>query len=133
MKQRHQIGFFLLMAGAALPVAAQVTEPARLPVVVSFLSTVNVAPAAGDDPASGWGKTTDAAVLGDLRGGADIVTTEATLGGTVGNNTASNVSTGMNVISGGSFANSSGLPVVIQNSGANVLIQNATVINLQLQ
>jgi len=25
------------------------------------------------------------------------------------------------------------LPVVIQNSGANVLIQNATVINLQLQ
>jgi hypothetical protein len=39
----------------------------------------------------------------------------------------------MNVISGGSFANSSGLPVVIQNSGANVLIQNATVINLQLQ
>ena len=68
-----------------------------------------------------------------LRGGADIVTTEATLGGTVGNNTATNVTTGFNVIDNGSFANSSGLPVVIQNSGANVLIQNATVINLQLQ
>jgi len=65
--------------------------------------------------------------------GADIVTTEATLGGTVGNNTATNVTTGFNVIDNGSFANSSGLPVVIQNSGANVLIQNATVINLQLQ
>ena len=133
MKQLHQIGFLVLTAGAALPAAAQVTEPARLPVVVSFLSIVNVAPAPGDDLASGWGKTTDAAVLGDLRGGTDIITTEATLGGTVGSNTATNVTTGMNVISGGSFANSSGLPVVIQNSGANVLIQNATVINLQLQ
>ena len=27
----------------------------------------------------------------------------------------------------------SGIPVVVQNSGANVLIQNATVINLQLK
>ena len=133
MKRFHQIGCILLAAGAVLPPAAQATEPDRLPVVVSFLSTVNVAPAAGDDLASSWGKTTDAAILGDLRGGADIITTEATLGGTVGNNTATNVTTGMNVISGGSFANSSGLPVVIQNSGANVLIQNATVINLQLQ
>ncbi|MEM8513290.1 hypothetical protein RCH14_002620 [Massilia sp. MP_M2] len=133
MKKLHQIGFLLLTAGAVLPSAAQVNEPARLPVVVSFLSTVNVAPADGDDLASGWGTTTDAAVLGDLRGGTDIITTEATLRGTVGNNTATNVTSGMNVISGGSFANSSGLPVVIQNSGANVLIQNATVINLQLQ
>ena len=133
MKRLHQIGFLLLTAGAALPAAAQVTEPARLPVVVPLLSTVNVAPATSNDFANSWGKTTDAAVLGDLRGGTDIITTEATLGGTVGNNTATNVTTGMNVISGGSFANSSGLPVVIQNSGANVLIQNATVINLQLQ
>ena len=133
MKRITRIGLIALTAGAILPAAAQVSEPARLPVVVSFLSTIHVAPGAGDELASGWGKTTDATTLGDLRGGADIITTEATLGGTVGNNTASNVTTGMNIISGGSFANSSGLPVVIQNSGANVLIQNATVINLQLQ
>jgi hypothetical protein len=37
------------------------------------------------------------------------------------------------VIQGGSFANMSGIPIVVQNSGANVLIQNATVINLQLK
>ena len=133
MKRITRIGLIVLTAGAALPAAAQVTEPARLPVAVPLLSTVHVTPAAGDDLASGWGKTTDAAVLSDLRGGTDIITTEATLGGTVGNNTATNVTTGMNVITGGSFANASGLPVVIQNSGANVLIQNATVINLQLQ
>jgi len=115
---------------AALPIAAYAAEPAKLPVVVGFLSKVNVAQQ--DDFSKDWGTTTDAAVLGDLRGGADIITTEATLGGTVGNNTATNITTGMNVIDNGSFANASGLPVVIQNSGANVLIQNATVINLQL-
>ena len=133
MKRITQIGSLLLAACMALPVAAQVSEPAKLPVVVGFLSKVDVAPGREDDFTKGWGKTTGAEELGGLRGGADIVTTEATLGGTVGNNTATNVTTGFNVIDNGSFANSSGLPVVIQNSGANVLIQNATVINLQLQ
>lgn len=133
MKRITPITSLLLAACAVLPIAAQAADPEKLPVVVSFLNKVHVAPAAQDDIAKGWGKATDAAVLGDLRGGADVITTEATLGGTVGNNTATNVTTGMNVIDNGSFANSSGLPVVIQNSGANVLIQNATVINLQLQ
>ena len=133
MKRITRICSSLLTACAILPAASHAAEPEKLPVVVSFLSKVAVAPAAGGDFTKDWGATTDAAVLGDLRGGSDIVTTEATLGGTVGYNTANNVSTGMNVIDNGSFANSSGLPVVIQNSGANVLIQNATVINLQLQ
>jgi hypothetical protein len=51
----------------------------------------------------------------------------------VANNSATNVVTGSNVIDAGSFANMSGIPVVIQNSGANVLIQNATIINLQFK
>ncbi len=55
------------------------------------------------------------------------------LSGTVANNTAVNVISGMNTISNGSFSNAAGLPVAIQNSGANVLIQNATIINVQLQ
>lgn len=133
MKRITRICSFLLAACALLPAASQASEPEKLPVKVSFLDKVHVAPSAGADFTKDWGSTTDAAVLGDLRGGADIITTEATLGGTVGYNSANNVSTGMNVIDNGSFANSSGLPVVIQNSGANVLIQNATVINLQLQ
>jgi len=133
MKRTIRICSCLLAAGAILPAASQAYEPEQLPVKVSFLSQVHVAPAAKDDFTKDWGSTTDAAVLGDLRGGSDIITTEATLGGTVGNNSATNVTTGMNVIDNGSFSHSSGLPVVIQNSGANVLIQNATVINLQLQ
>lgn len=57
---------------------------------------------------------------------------EANLGGVVSNNSAINVVTGSNLIDS-SFTNASGLPMVIQNSGANVLIQNATVINLQIR
>jgi hypothetical protein len=130
-----RISPLLLTALLALPLAAQAGEPDKLPVTVSFLATVHVAASRDADPADGWGKTADTALLGELRGGADTIFTEATanLGGTVGGNVANNVTTGFNIIDNGSFSGASGLPVVIQNSGANVLIQNATVINLQLQ
>ena len=49
------------------------------------------------------------------------------------NNAATNVLTGQNVITEGSFANASGFPMVIQNTGSNVLIQNATIIHIQFQ
>jgi hypothetical protein len=67
------------------------------------------------------------------RGRADTVLNDTKLNGDVAHNSAVNVNTGSNTIDAGSFANMSGIPVVIQNSGANVLIQNATVINLQFQ
>lgn len=67
------------------------------------------------------------------RGRADTVIQDTRLNGDVANNSAVNVNTGSNTIDSGSFANMSGIPVVIQNSGANVLIQNATTINLQFQ
>lgn len=82
---------------------------------------------------AGWGAPAQHAKLARARGGADTVSNDAQLGATVSNNTATNVSSGNNVINGGSFANAAGLPMVIQNTGANVLIQNATVINLQLK
>ncbi|MDB5952998.1 MAG: hypothetical protein JWR65_4853 [Massilia sp.] len=96
---------------------------------------------AGDDAApqqpsaevAGWGTPAQQAKLSRSRGGTDTVSNDASLGATVSNNMANNVSTGDNVINGGSFANATGLTMVIQNTGANVLIQNATVINLQLK
>lgn len=71
--------------------------------------------------------------LARLRGGTDTPWSDMRLNGTVGNNTATNVVTGSNIISEGAFSNASGLPMVIQNSGANVLIQNATIVNVQFQ
>ena len=72
------------------------------------------------------------AALAKKRGG-DRVFNDAQLKGVVADNQATNVSTGMNVISDGAFAGSSGLSTVIQNSGNNVLIQNATIVNVQLK
>jgi hypothetical protein len=71
--------------------------------------------------------------LAQLRGGSDIPWSDMTLNATVANNSAHSVVTGANTITDGAFANSSGLPMVIQNSGANVLIQNATIINVQVK
>lgn len=111
-------GFVIAVRPVPLPAAAT-----RLPAVA-----VGVASALG----------TFAGALGDeqlaaLRGGTDTPWSDMRLNGTVGNNAATNVVTGANIISEGAFSNASGLPMVIQNSGANVLIQNATIVNVQFQ
>jgi hypothetical protein len=77
--------------------------------------------------------TADDDLLAATRGGSDLTTIDTTLSGTVSGNSANNVFTGSNIIQSGSFANMSGIPIIVQNTGANVLIQNATVINLQLK
>lgn len=73
-----------------------------------------------------------AAALAAKRGG-DRVFNDAQLKGVVADNHASNLTTGMNVISEGAFSGSAGLSTVIQNSGNNVLIQNSTIVNVQLK
>jgi hypothetical protein len=73
------------------------------------------------------------AELESTRGGAGVTTIDTRIAGQVSGNSANNVQSGWNIIDGGAFANITGIPIVIQNSGANVLIQNATVIQLQLQ
>jgi hypothetical protein len=73
-----------------------------------------------------------AGTLAQQRGGTDT-SNDMRLDGSVAANTAVNVATGANSIDAGSFANMAGIPVVIQNSGANVLIQSATIINLQFK
>lgn len=85
--------------------------------------------------AGALGAPLPAARLADARGtgGAVPPAISTTIGGAVGGNSATGLSTGNNVIQTGSFAAASGMPVVIQNSGANVLIQHATVIHLELK
>jgi len=77
-------------------------------------------------------KPVSALALSSKRGG-DRVINDNDLKGVVSNTSATNVSTGMNVISEGSFAGSSGMPMVVQNSGNNVLIQNSTIVNIQMK
>lgn len=81
----------------------------------------------------GFGVPLQATQLDSFRGGFDLVKNDMQLSGTVANNSAANVIAGNNSIADGAFTNASGLPMVIQNSGSNVLIQNATIVNVQLQ
>ena len=67
------------------------------------------------------------------RRGGDRVFNDNQLKGVVSDNHASNLTTGMNTISDGAFSGSAGMPTVIQNSGNNVLIQNSTIVNVQLK
>lgn len=85
-----------------------------------------VAAVATDNPAMGQPMAMDA--LDGMRGG---MTGVVGIRGETSGNTANDVVSGSNVIDGGSFANSSGISTVIQNSGSNVLIQNGTVVNIQ--
>jgi hypothetical protein len=77
-------------------------------------------------------KPLDSGTLAGKRGGT-LTLNDMKLKGVVADNSASHVVTGSNVISEGALSGAAGLPMVIQNSGNNVLIQNATIVNVQLQ
>jgi len=70
--------------------------------------------------------------LSNFRGGATITNTND-LNGALYNNTALDSVTGNNFVTDGALAGSTGFSTVIQNSGNNVLIQNAMILNLQVQ
>jgi hypothetical protein len=109
------LGMLLPIAAAAQGATTGGDPPAQAEETVAFVAT-----------------PVDSSKLDGYRGGAEVVRNDMTLNGTTAGNSARNVETGDNSISSGSFANMSGLPVVIQNSGANVLIQNAVILNVQM-
>jgi hypothetical protein len=80
-----------------------------------------------------FGPAADLGKLEQSRGGAAETKNDMKLDGVVTGNSATNVVTGANTIDSGAFSNMSGIPVVIQHSGANVLIQSATIINVQFK
>jgi len=83
-----------------------------------------------DEPTLGAPVSSD--TLDEQRGGDETqVVNIIRIDGDVTDNTATNVVTGANNIQGGSFDNASGVFSVVQNTGANVLIQSATIVNVQ--
>lgn len=77
--------------------------------------------------------TVDATMLEDQRGGSDQHLSEIRAIGSVSEVEAHNVVTGHNIVSNGALAGVSGLPMFIQNSGNGVLIQNAVILNVEVQ
>lgn len=123
------VGMACLSLGAWGLAQAQ-AAPTYLP--ASPASAYRAAAAAHPDEVNGLGARVDPKVLASLSGGADV-SAKMTLDGTVSNNQADDVVTGANSISAGSFQGAAGVPMVIQNTGNNVLIQNATIINVQFR
>jgi len=70
--------------------------------------------------------------LATARGGSDLHVNQNNLDAILEDNVASNLTTGDNTITEGAFTNTMGIPMVIQNSGNNVIIQNSTILNLEL-
>lgn len=75
----------------------------------------------------------DSDVLDSQRGGADVHLSEIRAVGTVSEVQAYDLVTGHNIVSDSALSGASGLPMVIQNSGNGVLIQNAVILNVQVQ
>lgn len=109
--------------GEGLPAPAAVSDSVTP-------ATASSTPASEGTSRDSFGVAMTAGQLDEHRGG-DVLIGQNYLTGSVANNSAYKVETGSNSISEGSFASSSGLPTVIQNTGANVLIQNATVLNVR--
>jgi hypothetical protein len=78
----------------------------------------------------------DAAISDDMlagQRGMALITNTNDLDAALHSNSATDVVTGYNMVSEGSLTNNAGLSTVIQNSGNNVLIQNAVILNIQMQ
>jgi len=76
--------------------------------------------------------------LGDESGMAQIqldkvVITDQDLNGVLQGNVATGTTNGNNTISGDAFSDSAGFVTAIQNTGNNVLIQDATIINISME
>jgi len=78
-----------------------------------------------------FGKTTvDLEILADQRGRADTQLSKILATGKVSEVAASDLLTGNNIVTNGALAGTSGIPMLIQNSGNGVLIQNAVIVNV---
>lgn len=71
--------------------------------------------------------------LSNYRGARDITFNLQDTEAQLYNNQAIATMSGTNQVAGSALANSSGMSTVIQNSGNNVVIQSATIVNVKLQ
>ena len=103
-----------------------------IPVVAGALALAG--PPQGPVAVEGFGRALAGTTLETMRGGeasADTVIVDVDNGGTVEGNSAVGTVGGANTVTGGAFGNAAGINTVIQNSGANVLIQNGTAVNVR--
>lgn len=81
-------------------------------------------------PLNLFGAPVGVARLEKMRGGEDKHQSIILVDGKVDNNTADHVISGGNTITDTAFDSANGINTIIQNTGTNVLIQNAMVVNV---
>ncbi|CAG0938202.1 hypothetical protein GALLN_00153 [Gallionellaceae bacterium] len=79
-----------------------------------------------------FGEQVADADLSTYRGGLALQTNDMRLNGNLYNNQAIANVTGSNFVTQDAFSGASGFSTVVQNSGNNVIIQNATILNISL-
>ncbi|HVI56099.1 MAG TPA: hypothetical protein VM621_13735 [Luteibacter sp.] len=111
------------------------TRVALAAIVAACVSTAAYATPPGQEPPPpSFGAATPSEQLQDMSGGTNTTNNinNQTVNGTMTNTDAKDNFSGSNIVSGSAFGSSAGLPTVIQNSGNNVLIQNATIVNIRM-
>ena len=88
---------------------------------------------AGTDDVTALGAAMTPKALAAQRGGQSVTINTNELDGKLHDNKAINTISGSNYITQDAFSHSTGLPVAIQNSGNNVLIQNSLILNLEMK
>lgn len=102
-----------------------------IPVIAGVLALAS--PQGEPAAVEGFGPAVAGQALDAMRGGEslELVLVKADNDGRVDGNSAVGTVGGGNLVTGGAFGNAAGINTVIQNSGANVLIQNGTAVNVQ--
>jgi hypothetical protein len=129
----------------ARPAGRLAARIARIAIAALASSTSGAAHAEGGAPTEGVGraemvfsKPLADATLAAKRARDNVqekteVFNTISMQGTAEHVSVNNSITGGNNIGGGSFAGAHGFPIVIQNSGNGVLIQNATILNVTVK
>ena len=138
MKHARMLRAVAIAAAGSIGAASALAEESAAPTVPRATAATTAPLAAAASPAAarplgpGLGTPIDAGRLAGKRGGNGTLS-DMQLRGVVSDNRAVNVATGGNAIADGAFAGMAGLPMIVQNTGNNVLIQNATIINVQVK
>jgi hypothetical protein len=88
---------------------------------------------AGRSDVTSLGAAMSPKALAAQRGGQAVTVNVNDLDGKLHDNSAINTISGNNYISQDAFSHTTGLPVAIQNSGNNVLIQNSFILNFEMK
>lgn len=130
----HQPAWLRIAACGCLLIAGGVRATENVAPTVDSPPSGSIEPAAAGVPllvVSDLGRAVAVDRLSTMRGGdGGTVDNRIDVDGSVDGNTAQHIASGSNSIADGAFSNASGISTVIQNTGSNVLIQNAMIVTV---